>query len=351
MSNQDIAANVSLEQALRERKTSARGWHWRKGVVLFPEVRCPFCKDVVKSKAVWLISQTQLLGQGVPVSGKEFVLDEPRHPHATPSDICFGDAVDAMQALFSALNPESEFIDTAPWLRGKYWRHECEEMDERSETFVCESCEARFPEDDHYIFGDDWYCESCFNEVAFYCYNCNETYDIDDAKSSPNGYQWCYGCWSNKYFECYHCDKAGVIDEQMTGADDESYCQECYDDRFFYCDTCSEVRDNSDSRGEDGECSECYEEPEDDDTEDEVDPSTTDALCFVCQTTPTSIYCDECLRSYCLAHAEVPCGCDTAQQELPLESDNPHDRDEHDASCNGMSPCDMASETETELSL
>ena len=27
-------------------------------------------------------------------------------------------------------------------------------------------------------------------------------------------------------------------------------------------------------------------------------------------------------------------------------SDNPHDHDEHDASCNGMSPCDMVTEKE-----
>lgn len=30
----------------------------------------------------------------------------------------------------------------------------------------------------------------------------------------------------------------------------------------------------------------------------------------------------------------------------PDRSPNPHDRDEHDASCNGMSPCDMVTERE-----
>lgn len=37
-----------------------------------------------------------------------------------------------------------------------------------------------------------------------------------------------------------------------------------------------------------------------------------------------------------------------AYAELWPEHTNPHDRNEHDASCNGMSPCDMVTEMEEE---
>ena len=133
--NLDIAREVTAALAERE-SVSIAGWKWRKGVVLFPEARCPFCQDVMRSRAIWVVHGYNLVGQAVPRSGRELKLDPPKHPHATPSNICMGNAVDPLQALFAGLNPKSSYFNPdneytggmGAWLRGPYWEHDCAEL-------------------------------------------------------------------------------------------------------------------------------------------------------------------------------------------------------------------------------
>src|SRR5688572_9862832 len=196
--NSDIALSVVCALAEQESAT-VEGWKWKKGIVLFPETRCPYCKDVVRSKAIWVVHGYSLIGQAVPVHGREFKLDSPSHPHATPSDICMGDAVDPLQALFNGLNPESAYIQVDGWLRGKYWRHSCVEMDEdreedHSEEFCCARCEEWFHYDDSWSFSDDSYCEACFHRVAFNCSSCGEDYSRDERCEAFSNY-YCSECF------------------------------------------------------------------------------------------------------------------------------------------------------------
>lgn len=231
LANLDIARAVTEAVASQAPTTNNKGWRWRKGVVLFPEVKCPYCKGIVKSKALWLTTDTKLLGQGVPRHGEEFKLDKPYHPHALTGDggtICFGDAYDAVQALFGGLNPDSTYTDCDEWLRSELWGHECEEMrqSDHDDEFMCERCNEYFHEDDSYNFADELYCSSCFYEIAFNCHNCCDNYSVDDR-----------------------CE-----------AFDRSYCRECFHQYFFECEGCNEVFERDAMCGG-GECADCYEPP------------------------------------------------------------------------------------------
>lgn len=289
MSNQDIALEVSIALATRESKAPAKGWRFRPGVVLFPEARCPYCSDVVKSKAVWLVTKTQLLGQGVPMHGQELVLERPHHPHATPSDICFGTAYDPLQALFGSLNEDSAWTPMDKWLQGKYWGHYCEEMesnDDHEDQFWCEGCGEYYVDGDSYYYSDRSWCRGCFEDRAFNCYNCGESYPLDDARESPLGRNWCSECWAGSFFSCSGCDKTFRLSERG-GEEDE--CEDCYEPPP----TCSECGEESD----DGLCEGC---------------SVACAECGKRVPTDVSYECAEdipCSRHYCADHSELDSDC------------------------------------------
>lgn len=326
MSNSDIAYEVSLLLTDKESKAPEKGWRFQEGVVVFPEAECPYCKEIVKSKAVWVMSETKLLGQAVPRRGRELIMDAPRHPHATPSDICFGNAFDPLHALFGALNPDSAWVEVDQWLKGKYWEHECEEMRKGDS---CEWCGDEIDEGEEFSCADSIYCSSCFYERAFYCDRCSEAYSIDEMNNPPNGSDYCNECFNENYFNCYECSEAFKHDDRMT-FDDEDYCGDCWNDKFFNCDDCSENFELSEMKGDERKCSECYVEPVcdacneilKDDEEDtctlcleaqalqpELPLESVESPCSICGTTPTPIICDDCNRSFCIDHEVDPCPC------------------------------------------
>jgi hypothetical protein len=258
-SNSDIAREVALLLATNE-SAQEKGWRWRKGVVLFPEARCPYCKGVIKSRAVWLVEGFYLRGQAVPRQGRPLVLEDALHPHCLPGDaICMGDAVDPLQALFNGLNPSSAYsmddLSFPDWLRGELWGHDCAEMDRDGEfccEFYCEGCEDYFDVDlsYSYSYADRSYCESCFYERAFYCHHCGEAYSIDSSHEGANNRNYCYNCWSEHYFTCDGCAKTCLQDDYMKDGE----CSDCYE----YPNTCA-LESCGDGYDEDdtGTCTEC----------------------------------------------------------------------------------------------
>lgn len=271
MSNSDIAREVAAIIATHESEVSI-GWRWRKGTVLFPEAKCPFCSSVIKSRAVWLVEDFYLVGQGVPVAGKPLVLDRPSHPHAIPSAICMGDAVDPLQALFNGLNPKSSYFDPdheshggiPKWLRGKYWEHDCTEGREAEESE---------DEDDGY----DYYCEVCEQGMS------------DENYYSFNGSYYCHSCWCERAFYCDYCDVDRAIDGMRNGADGEQCCDNCFGDRWFTCESCGDTKVNAD-RGCDDLCDKCAARCAADDCATYFDLDNEGSRCDTCLET----YCDNC---------------------------------------------------------
>ena len=312
----DIAREVAARLAESER-VNATGWKWQRGIVLFPESRCPFCEGVIRSRAVWLVRGYNLIGQGVPVAGRALKLDPPKHPHATPSAICMGDAVDPLQALFNGLNVKSSYFNPydeitggmCPWLRGPYWEHSCSEMREAEsrteddeDTFVCEGCNELYNYDSSYTHGDSLYCVDCFNESYFYCCQCSETYSNDEQKTY-NGEYYCESCFKKDHFECEKCGKAGKLDNAYQAFGD-LYCESCYDDRFFTCDECSDVFELKDHKEmSDGTlvCEDCYDPFTCEDCQEEFPGEEKGEGCIYCVKT---LLCSDCSEN----HSEEACG-------------------------------------------
>lgn len=165
----EIAKTTQREMAGKTKvKVDDKSWSFREGIILFPETRCPFCKEVVKSKAIWQVDvkNKRLLGQGVPVKGQPFKLDNPKHPHVFTSNsghksgtTCMGNAPDMMTALFGAYNPSS-LADTSQlistWFKGKYWEHDCQKVG------TCCRCHTECGTIDERLWKDKPYCDQCW---------------------------------------------------------------------------------------------------------------------------------------------------------------------------------------------
>ena len=248
MDYSDVAREVTYLLATRQ-SVPVTGWTWQPGVVLFPEARCPFCQEVIRSKAIWIVRNNYLLGQGVPVHGEKFVLDPPRHPHATPSAVCMGNATEALQALFHGLNPESVYVDMYNWLEGPYWEHSCRQLErsrngeplEDDDRFLCDVCNRWFNDDDSNRYGNQTLCANCFSNVAFYCGACGEATDHDDGQLGSDDDNYCRTCWEERFFECAKCEQPRRLDlVAYTNPDDgDRYCNVC----ALYCADCNTAID------------------------------------------------------------------------------------------------------------
>ncbi len=207
MSNFDIAREVMTD--LASRITKERGsskWKWANQTVVFPDLRCPFCSDVLRSNAVWVIKgESTLLGQAIPTAGRVFKLTTPNHPHvkADTGAICFGNAQSAVHALFSSLNPESVYTNVIGWLQSSYWNHDCKQLPGR---VYCYGCENSIDEDDDYTFEDEHYCYECFSDRAFNCYWCGSDRPRDDEHVVQE-HSYCLRCFQRDCFKCTECEE------------------------------------------------------------------------------------------------------------------------------------------------
>lgn len=216
MNNMDIVRNVSTvlaDHVVKASTSKKRAWKWTYQTIVFPEVKCPYCKKCVTSSAIWFIEkENRLVGQAIPVEGSRFKLESPDHPHACNDgrgQICFGTSASAVHALFGSLNKKQRYMTkeggyggVPEWLAGKYFNHRCEKIDkwlgkgfkEEENDYYCAACGDAMPEDDVHFFRDDDYCVRCFNVRAFICYDCGGTCPLDKRKFDADDNALCNAC-------------------------------------------------------------------------------------------------------------------------------------------------------------
>ncbi len=91
----------------------------------------------------------------------------------------------------------------------------------------CESCEKVIDQDGRQCKDDNCYCEDCFSELYFYCDECNDYVDQDDAVYIENhDTGMCSTCYSRNYKECYECDTVHEKND-LEKYNDEYYCEKC----------------------------------------------------------------------------------------------------------------------------
>lgn len=262
MSDLDLARNIMAELATKTAKV-VKGWRWAKGVVLFPEIRCPYCEQGVQSTAIWKHTDHSLIGAVIPVAGVTPRLGKVEHPHARQEwtgQICFGNhgVTNAHHALFGALNPGAAYIEhVVPFLKGDLMgNHTCDEVPDDGGR-ICIECDKALKADDVYAFDGDPYCENCFNDVAFYCYICGDATDINAAWLDPAGLKCCETCWTENYFRCVTCGEVKHVDDAYYNTDGDDYCYECWREKFFNCGVCGNVHALEDQAEDTNYCKEC----------------------------------------------------------------------------------------------
>jgi hypothetical protein len=138
---QILRSFTNREAELAEQNVNApTSWAWSRGIILFPEGICPWCREAIRNKEIWKVEGRQIVGQWRIERGHiRRVRSGGGHPHANGTSICMGN-VDgsAASALFLHMNPSSCYWDWGAgtggerkprgtfgtWLR-EQWGHDC----------------------------------------------------------------------------------------------------------------------------------------------------------------------------------------------------------------------------------
>lgn len=235
----EIARNVSAKLA-ESVATQKHAWEFAPGVVLFPDVRCPYCKKGLRGNAIWKVTDTRLIGQVIPVAGRMPELENPDHPHARQDwsgKICLGGATGATHALFGALNGTDRYRPyVLPWLRGPFFNHTCREMGLQT----CSDCRGWIEDGKGRQFLQKWYCRNCFDKRAYRCSDCHNYYPHGDQKTSPITRNIiCRHCSETGYFKCFKCQNHHRSYTTIKALDGNKYCADCWTELFFSCGVCA----------------------------------------------------------------------------------------------------------------
>jgi len=102
-------------------------------------------------------------------------------------------------------------------------------------TFTCEGCDNRFPDDQYNSANDSGYCDRCYQDNFSHCYHCNETVDNDNV-TSVNDRDYCEGCYGDLFTGCDKCGESVPCDDvRSSDVSSETYCTECWGDHDRTC--------------------------------------------------------------------------------------------------------------------
>jgi len=97
------------------------------------------------------------------------------------------------------------------------------------ETFICVRCGNEFPEEDIYVFDEEYYCHDCIEEVTFICHSCNQRFESNNNVGDSN-IDLCETCYDEYYTVCCECGRIICRDEaNYLDYDDEVYCDACFE--------------------------------------------------------------------------------------------------------------------------
>jgi len=82
--------------------------------------------------------------------------------------------------------------------------------------------------DDGTSFGNEWFCDYCYNETYCDCESCQTEIPKDDDYCY-NGMYYCENCFDDTFFVCPDCSDLFPVADGVT-IREEDYCSDCADD-------------------------------------------------------------------------------------------------------------------------
>lgn len=110
---------------------------------------------------------------------------------------------------------------------------------EDSNCWTCENCGNEFDYDDDYRFefGEDFYCESCRDDLFTRCHRCHNWIENNNVIVSQADYPYCDDCYHDRFRECESCGGEVHVNHVME-FDCRYFCESCYQKHFIECDIC-----------------------------------------------------------------------------------------------------------------
>jgi hypothetical protein len=110
--------------------------------------------------------------------------------------------------------------------------------DNDDELINCDGCSNEMSRDDSFTANNgEIVCESCIQV----CQYCDTIYTTNDDWYSVGNEYWCESCWENDSFTCNRCDyTSNAHRDGGTRVSGEYWCEDCVGDNATYCDECDE---------------------------------------------------------------------------------------------------------------
>lgn len=101
-----------------------------------------------------------------------------------------------------------------------------------SEKVACNRCGDMVKPGDIYWVQDEPMCQECFDELARYCDQCEEPFDLDDMYRSVHGEWFCKECKDELLDKCVFCEELFFKEElRECHGIDGGVCAECVVDQ------------------------------------------------------------------------------------------------------------------------
>lgn len=126
----------------------------------------------------------------------------------------------------------------------------------------CHGCRGMFDSEDMEPVEDEFYCQSCFDEMFYRCGRCNCTVRTRDANTTVEDQHFCDVCIDKVAAICEKCDKY-VLDENACNCNGDSLCPDCFEEHGFHCRECNDGYYECDAKTDQNGykyCFDCYED-------------------------------------------------------------------------------------------
>lgn len=104
----------------------------------------------------------------------------------------------------------------------------CEGCYDNGDYRTCTNCEGVFYYDELTCVDDEFYCESCIDDICSTCDECMELFHDRDVVYTEDGRTVCNSCYEERYDRCENCGTEIYIDDDSGEYTDEGYiCENC----------------------------------------------------------------------------------------------------------------------------